>query len=166
MDPVHVGEEVPTVSDQTPQDPPPSASGATGDAGRSAASAEDAAVRAERAAKQAARDRAESFVLAEAARDAALEAARKAGRFSREFMVTVISVVTTAFGVVVALAWNTALTAALTKAFGLDGRVAALFVYALLITFLAVIAIVFMSRIAKRIGAAPVEFKIEGAKKE
>jgi hypothetical protein len=95
-----------------------------------------------------------------------VEAARKAGRFSREFLVTVISVVTTAFGVVVALAWNEALSTALKEWFGLSARITALFVYALLITFLAVIAIVMMSRVAKRIGAAPLEFKLEATKKE
>ena len=150
------------MSDRPPQDPRAPSTAAGDQPAAAASSAEAAAVRAEKAAADAARDRDESLALAEAAR----EAARKAGRFSREFFVTVISVVTTAFGVVVALAWNSALTAALTKWFGLDGRVAALFVYALLITFLAVIAIVIMSRVAKRIGAAPMEFKIEAPKKE
>jgi hypothetical protein len=126
--------------------------------------AADAAARAEQAARQAEQSRADALALTAAAREAAREAARKAGRFSREFVVTVISVVTTAFGVVVALAWNAALSAGLTKWFGVQGRVAALFVYALLITFLAVLGIVIMSRVAKRIDASPVEFKIEGKK--
>ena len=38
------------------------------------------------------------------------EAARAASRFTRDFVATVIALVTTAFGVVVALAWNTALS--------------------------------------------------------
>ena len=154
------------MSDGTPQDPrpatPESGGPAAAPAEASAASAEDAAARAEAAAAQAARDRAESFALAEAAREAAV----KAGRFSREFLVTVISVFTTALGVVVALAWNTALSGALAEWFGVDNRITALFIYALLITFLAVLAIVIMSRIAKRIGAAPVEFKLDAQKKE
>ena len=123
-------------------------------------SAEEAARRAEAAAATAKKERDEAFAIAESAR----EAARKAGRFSREFFVTVISVVSTALGVVVALAWNSALQAALVEAFGLDGRVAALFVYALLITFLAVVAIVIMSRLARRIGAEPIELKYESKK--
>src|SRR6266702_6659758 len=86
-------------------------------------------------------------------------AARKASRFSREFLVTVISVVTTAFGVVVALAWNSALTAALAN-LSTGARVVGHFIYALLITFLAVMAIVFLGRLATRIGATPIEFKI------
>jgi hypothetical protein len=142
------------MSDQTPKEPAQPAA--------AAASAEEAARRAEAAAGAAKKEREDAFALAEAAREAAL----KAGRFSREFFVTVISVVSTAFGVVVALAWNSALQAWLVEVFGLDGRTAALFIYALLITFLAVIAIVVMSRIARRIGAEPIELKYESAKKE
>jgi len=142
------------MSERPPQDP----------AAGSAAASEDAAARAERAARAAEESRAESVALAEAARQAAVEAAKKASRFSREFIVTVISVVTTAFGVVVALAWNTALTNALAN-YTKDARTIALFIYALVITFLAVIAIIILSRVARRMGAAPVEFKIE-AKKE
>jgi TRAP-type C4-dicarboxylate transport system permease small subunit len=122
--------------------------------------AEDAAVRAERAAAQAQRDRNEAIALAEAAREAAVEAARRAGRFSREFLATVISVVGTALGVVVALAWNTALT----KWFGQfsEGtRLRALFVYAILVTFLAVLVIFILGRLARRLNAQAVEFKID-----
>ena len=138
------------MSEHTPTDP-----------AAAAESAEDAARRAEAAAASAKKDRDDAFALA--AREAAVEAARKASRFSREFVVTVISVVTTAFGVVVALAWNTALTNWLAR-FNQRAETVALFIYALLITFAAVLAIVILSRVAKRIGAAPVEFKIEGKK--
>src|SRR6266536_1661267 len=106
-----------TMSDRTPQEP--------GAPSGSAASAEESARRAEAAAARAREDSEDALALSESARVAAMEAARKAGRFSREFVVTVISVVTTAFGVVVALAWNTALSAGLTKWFGVDGRIAA-----------------------------------------
>jgi hypothetical protein len=140
------------MSEQTPTDP-----------AAAAESAEEAARRAEAAARTAKRDRDDAFLLAESAREAAVEAARKAGRFSREFVVTVISVVTTAFGVVVALAWNSALTNWLAR-FNQRAETVALFIYALLITLAAVLAIVILSRVAKRLGAAPVEFKIEGKK--
>jgi hypothetical protein len=125
------------MSDRTPDEPT-----------RPSASAEESARRAE-----------DASALAESARDAALEAARRAGRFSREFMVTVISVVTTAFGVVVALAWNTALSNALGN-LSQNARTIGLFIYALLITFMAVLAIVILSRVARRIGADPIEFKL------
>jgi hypothetical protein len=144
------------MSDRTPQEPPPPSR-----PGPSVTEeTEEAAARAERAAAEAEQSRADASALAAAAREAAVEAAKKAGRFSREFIVTVISVVTTAFGVVVALAWNTALTNALAN-YTKDARAIALFIYALAITFLAVLAIIILSRIARRMDAAPVEFKIE-----
>ena len=123
-------------------------------------SAEDAARRAERAAAQARGDRNEAMVLAGAAREAAVEAAKRAGRLSREFVATVISVVGTALGVVVALAWNTALTKWFGR-FSEGARVRALFVYALLVTFLAVLVIFFLGRLARRLNAEAVEFKIQ-----
>jgi hypothetical protein len=145
-----------TMSDRTPQEP--------GAPSGSAASAEESARRAEAAAARAQEESEHALALSESARVAAMEAARKAGRFSREFVVTVISVVTTAFGVVVALAWNTALSNWLGN-LSKDARTIGLFIYALLITFAAVLAIVILSRVARRIGADPIEFKL-GAKKE
>ena len=69
----------------------------------------------------------------------------KASRFSKEFLATVISLVSTAFGVVVALAWNTAIQQWFTQVFGnTGGEVAALFVYALIVTFLGVLVIVYL----------------------
>jgi CBS domain containing-hemolysin-like protein len=87
-----------------------------------------------------------------------VEAARKASRFSREFLATVISLVTTAFGVVVALAWNEALSRALAQ-LSKGAEIAGLFTYAVLVTLLAVMIILFLGRLAGRIGAEPVEFK-------
>jgi hypothetical protein len=92
--------------------------------------------------------------------------AKKASRFSREFIVTVISVVTTAFGVVVALAWNSALSEALASYNSKAARIWGHFLYALLITFLAVLAIIFLGRLATRIGAEPIQFGIPPKKKE
>jgi hypothetical protein len=86
-----------------------------------------------------------------------VEAAKKVSRFSREFMATVISLLTTAFGVVVALAWNTALSTWLAE-FNKSAQITGLFIYALLITFLAVLMIVILARLATRIGAQPVQF--------
>jgi Family of unknown function (DUF5654) len=88
-----------------------------------------------------------------------LEVAKRASRFSREFLVTVISVVTTAFGVVVALAWNTALSTALSR-LSKGAQIAGLFIYAMLITLLAVLVIVFLGRLAQRIGAEPIQFAL------
>jgi TRAP-type C4-dicarboxylate transport system permease small subunit len=128
-------------------------------------SAEDAAQRAEQAAAQAERERYEALALAEAARDAALEAAKRAGRFSREFVATVISVVGTALGVVVALAWNAALTGWFQR-FSKGSQLPALFTYALLVTLLAVVVVFLLGRLARRLNAEAVEFKIEAKREE
>ena len=139
------------MSDRTPQEPasPPAAT-----------AAEQSARRAEDTAAKARRESQDALAIAEQAREAAVGAARKAGRFSREFLVTVFSVVTTAFGFVVALAWNTALSHWLSGLSGRDAQTIALFIYALVVTFLAVLAIVILSRVARRIGANPIEFKL------
>ncbi|MBI4261242.1 MAG: hypothetical protein HY658_11815 [Actinobacteria bacterium] len=87
-----------------------------------------------------------------------VEAVESVSRFSREFLATVISLLTTAFGVVVALAWNTALSTALAR-LSAGAQLVGLFVYALAITGMAVVVIIFLGRLAGRIGAQPIEFK-------
>ncbi len=84
---------------------------------------------------------------------------KRASRFSREFLATVISLATTALGVVAALAWNTALTKAFERFGSFSAQLTAYFVYAVVVTFVAVIVIVLLGRVATRVGAAPVEFK-------
>ncbi len=88
-----------------------------------------------------------------------VEAVKKVSRFSREFLATVISLMTTALGVVAALAWNSALTTWLSKFQSDQAQVVGLFIYAVLITLIAVLVIVFLARLATRIGAQPIEFK-------
>jgi hypothetical protein len=90
----------------------------------------------------------------------------RAGRFSREFTATLISVLITALGVVVALAWNAALTAYFQRFLGPDARVWALFIYAVGITLLAVLAIIVAGKLARRIGSRPVEFKFPADEKK
>jgi hypothetical protein len=93
-------------------------------------------------------------------------AGRTAGRYSREFVATVISLLTTALGVVAALAWNSALTKLFATYLGRRGQVVALFVYAIAITVIGVIVIIALGRFATRIGAEPLEFKYPAAKKD
>ena len=83
---------------------------------------------------------------------------RGASRFSKEFLATVISLTTTALGFVAALAWNSAMTRAFERLDKGD-EIAALFIYAVAVTFVAVIVIVLLARLATRVGAPPVEFK-------
>ena len=138
-----------------------------GEEERAAAEAEELAQRAEQAAANAERERREAVALAEAAREAAVEAAKRAGRFSREFLATVVSVVGTALGVVVALAWNGALTKWFGTVFNSPGsQVTAQFVYALLVTLLAVVVIILMGRVARRLNTEPVEFKVQTKRDE
>jgi uncharacterized membrane protein YjjP (DUF1212 family) len=88
------------------------------------------------------------------------QALKKTSRFSREVVATMISLASAAFGVVAALAWNTAITTAFTNAFGgKDARTAALFVYAVVATIVGVVVIVALGRLAGRLSAEPVEFK-------
>jgi hypothetical protein len=94
---------------------------------------------------------------------AVADVVKRAGRFSREFFATMIALVTTAFGVVVALAWNTALSKALaqlSKRYEITG----LFTYAIIVTVVAVLTVVFLGRLAGRIGAGPIEFKLPAPK--
>ncbi len=92
-------------------------------------------------------------------------AARRARRFSREFLATVISLVTTALGVVVALAWNSAFTGLIAE-WAPAAKVTALFVYALLITAIGVVAIISLARLAARIDTEPIEFKYPAKRKD
>jgi len=94
-----------------------------------------------------------------------VEAARAANRFTREFVATVIGLVTTAFGVVVALAWNTALSKALEQ-LSHGAQVVGLFIYAIVVTVLAVVTIIVLGRLAGRIGANPIQFTYPVAKKD
>jgi uncharacterized membrane protein YjjP (DUF1212 family) len=85
----------------------------------------------------------------------------KTSRFSREVVATMISLASAAFGVVAALAWNTAITAWFNNVF--EGTTAAkvsmLFLYAVIATLVGVVVIVLLGRLAARINAQPVEFK-------
>ena len=89
----------------------------------------------------------------------------KTSRFSKEVLATMISLASAAFGVVAALAWNSAIQAVFAKYFGEDARISALFVYAVVITLVGVIVIVVMGRLAARLSAQPVEFKYPGVPK-
>ena len=87
---------------------------------------------------------------------------RRTSRFSREVVATMISLATAAFGVVAALAWNTAITTAFAAAFGTAAKISALFIYAVVATLVGVVVIVLLGRLAARINAQPIEFKYPG----
>jgi hypothetical protein len=83
----------------------------------------------------------------------------KSSRFSRELIATMISLASAAFGVVAALAWNTAITKLFADVFGEKAEIGALFVYATVVTLVGVMVIVVLGRVATRVNAQPVEFK-------
>ena len=66
------------------------------------------------------------------------------------YIQTMISLASAAFGVVAALAWNGAITALVKQIFGTGGQIVSLFVYAVLITIIAVIVMVWLARLAER----------------
>ena len=89
-----------------------------------------------------------------------VQVVRKTTRFSREVVATMIALASAAFGVVAALAWNTAVTQAFNEYFqNAESRISALFVYAFAVTLVGVVVIVLLGRLAARIQAQPVEFK-------
>ncbi|HEX8100460.1 MAG TPA: DUF5654 family protein [Actinomycetota bacterium] len=92
------------------------------------------------------------------------EVVQKTSRFSKEAVATMISLATSAFGFVAALAWNTAITTAFTRAYGdlTKAKVSALFIYAVFVTLIGVIVIVLLGRLATRLRTEPLEFKYPG----
>lgn len=66
------------------------------------------------------------------------------------YIQTMIALASAAFGVVAALAWNSAITALVKQIFGSSGQIVSLFIYAILVTILAVIVMVQLGKIAER----------------
>ena len=92
---------------------------------------------------------------------------KRTTRFSAEVVATMISLASAAFGVVAALAWNTAITKLFEKTFGPESvrTIGLLFLYAVVVTLIGVIVIVSLGRLAGRIKAQPLEFKYPGVPK-
>jgi hypothetical protein len=65
-----------------------------------------------------------------------------------------ISLASAAFGVVAALAWNSAITALVKEIFGTGGQIISLFIYAIIITIIAVIVMVNLGKVAERTAQA------------
>ena len=66
------------------------------------------------------------------------------------YLQTMISLASAAFGVVAALAWNSAITALVRQIFGSGAQVISLFLYAIIITIIAVIVMVNLGKVAER----------------
>jgi hypothetical protein len=61
-----------------------------------------------------------------------------------------IALASAAFGVVAALAWNSAITALVKQIFGSGAQIVSLFIYAIIVTILAVIVMVNLGKLAER----------------
>ncbi|MGI5837488.1 MAG: DUF5654 family protein [Chloroflexota bacterium] len=66
------------------------------------------------------------------------------------YLGAIIGLATAAFGVVAALAWNEAITALLTTILPTGSDIVGLFIYAILVTIIAVVVIVNLGRTAER----------------
>ncbi|HYS28278.1 MAG TPA: DUF5654 family protein [Candidatus Limnocylindria bacterium] len=69
------------------------------------------------------------------------------------YVQTMIALASAAFGVVAALAWNSAITALVKQIFGSGGQIVSLFIYAIIITIVAVIVMVQLAKVAERTAA-------------
>jgi hypothetical protein len=64
-----------------------------------------------------------------------------------EVMATIATLVTTAFGLIAALAWNSAITAIVNIYFPAGGGITGLLIYAVLITIIAIIATLIIGKL-------------------
>ena len=66
------------------------------------------------------------------------------------YLQTMIALASAAFGVVAALAWNSAITALVKQIFGSGAQIVSLFIYAIVVTILADIVMVNLGKLAER----------------
>ena len=66
------------------------------------------------------------------------------------YLQVMIALASAAFGVVAALAWNAAITALFKQIFGTSAQIVSLFIYAIVVTIIAVIVMVWLARMAER----------------
>lgn len=72
---------------------------------------------------------------------------------SKETLSVVIQLMTAAFGLVAALAWNTAIQSLFDAILGTGGGLAGQFVYAILVTIIVVFVTIRLGRMAERVGS-------------
>ncbi|MCL5257106.1 MAG: DUF5654 family protein [Chloroflexi bacterium] len=68
------------------------------------------------------------------------------------YLTTMISLASAAFGVIAALAWNAAITQLFTQVLGKATGLVSLFIYAIIVTVVAVIVMVNLAHAAERLG--------------
>jgi uncharacterized membrane protein YidH (DUF202 family) len=67
-----------------------------------------------------------------------------------EYLKVVAALVTTAFGLIAALAWQAAITAIFKQVFGTADSIPATLSYAIIVTIIAVLATIWIARVASR----------------
>lgn len=71
---------------------------------------------------------------------------------ARVFIQTMITLASASLGLIAALAWNEAIKALIQVVFGTSDNLAGLFTYAIIATVLAVAVIIWLGRLAARVG--------------
>ncbi len=67
-------------------------------------------------------------------------------------METILGLITTAFAFVAGLAWNDAIQALITELVGTGSALSSLFIYAIIVTIIAVVVTVILARFAAKMG--------------
>jgi uncharacterized membrane protein required for colicin V production len=70
----------------------------------------------------------------------------------KESIKTMVTLATTAFGLIAALAWNEAITALFRKVFGEASGLISLFIYAIIVTVIAVFVTSRLGKLAEKVG--------------
>ena len=65
---------------------------------------------------------------------------------------TIITLVTTAFGLIAGLAWNDAIQKLIESVMGAGDALTGLFIYAIVVTIIAVIVTILLARVAAKMG--------------
>ncbi|MCL5958252.1 MAG: DUF5654 family protein [Chloroflexi bacterium] len=68
------------------------------------------------------------------------------------FVGAMVGLASAAFGVIAALAWNAAITELFNQVLGKTSGLVGLFIYAIIVTVIAVIVMVWLGRLAERLG--------------
>ena len=71
---------------------------------------------------------------------------------AKTVMKTIITLVTTAFGLVAGLAWNDAIQKLIESVMGAGDALTGLFIYAVVVTIIAVVVTILLARLAAKMG--------------
>jgi len=81
--------------------------------------------------------------------------------YKAEYIKNTATLVSTAFAIAAAMAWNTLVTALFANVFGTTQGLVASFIYATIVTVIAVTAVIVLARAASKAAGEDVELKIK-----